>query len=127
MKYLFDNCISPKCAKMLSALGVEVEALIDRFEANTPDVDIFRQLKDSYVVFVSADRKQQTREREYLALKEAGLTAIWFGPFWNKKKFWDQAVWLIRRWESIRKFTETTVQGTCAEIKENGKAHPFTL
>jgi hypothetical protein len=81
MTYFFDNCISPCYAKMLSALGVEATALRDLFQPDIEDDAMFRELKDKMMVFVSANRKQQTRKREYLALKEAQVTAIWFGSF----------------------------------------------
>jgi hypothetical protein len=50
---------------------------------------------------VTCDDRQKTREGEAKALHQAGLTALWFGPFWSKKQFWDQARWVINRWPTI--------------------------
>lgn len=48
------------------------------------------------------DDRQKTREGEAKALRDAGLTALWLGPFWSKKTFWDQAKWIITRWSPSR-------------------------
>ena len=79
MKYLFDNCISYRYAKMLSALDVDVIALRDQFLQDIKDVDLFAELKDSHRVFVSCDRNQRTSEREALAIRDAGLTSLTTG------------------------------------------------
>lgn len=128
MKYLFDNCISYRLARMLHALDQwEVIPLRDRFPQATGDLEIFRGLKGSDFVFVTFDEKQRTRQREARGLKECGLTALWLGPFWAKKRFMDQAKWLITRWERIDQFASSVVVGTCAELTERGKARVFHL
>lgn len=129
MKYFFDNCISYRYARMLAALEQweEIVALRDRFDQNIGDVELFSELKGSGFVFVTFDDKQRTRMREATALREAGLTSLWFGPFWAKKSFMDQAKWIITRWPTIDGYVAGCVKGTCAEIRENGKAMAFTL
>ena len=66
MKYFFDNCISYRFAKMLAALEEfdEVVALRDKFSADTDDLTLFRELKNSDYVFVTTDERQKTREHE---------------------------------------------------------------
>ena len=86
------------------------------------DVPLFEALRGSGIVFVSNDASQLTREREARALKEAGVTALYIGPFWGSMTFWDQATWLLRRWQKIDEFANAMPLGTCAEIKQNGKA-----
>ena len=90
MKYIFDNCISFRYAAMLSALNEDVVALRDLCDVDISDVELFAFLKDKGRVFVTIDDRQKTRHRESRALREAGLTALWLGPFWDRKKFWDQ-------------------------------------
>lgn len=111
---------------MLKALGVDAMALRSQFSENIKDVDLFQQISGSDSVFVSCDLSQSTRPLEIRALKESGVTAIYFGPFWNKMLFWDQAIWLVGHWQSIDRFCSSVVQGTFAEIKRNGKAMVFT-
>lgn len=115
---------------MLAALErFEAVALRDKYpdEIDIDDITRFSRLKGSGYVFVTCDGRQTTREQEAQGLKEAGLTAIWFGPFWSKKGFWDQARWIINRWEKIDGYVKGVSTGTCSEVKENGKSHPFLL
>ena len=105
MKYFFDNCISPKFAGMLRALGEDVVALRDEFEEDCKDVDIFERLKQSsFDVFVSTDTSQLRREHEARALKQAHITALYFGPFFTRMKLWEQAAWIVKRWPNIKTF-----------------------
>jgi hypothetical protein len=98
VKYFFDNCISYRYARMLAALEeFEVVALRDKYALDIDDVELFRELSGSGYVFVTCDDRQKTREGEAKALQAAGLTALWFGRFWSKKQFWDQAKWIITR------------------------------
>jgi len=128
VKYFFDNCISYRYARMLSALEeYEVVALRERYAEDIDDVELFQALAGSGYVFVTTDDRQKTRECEAAAIRDSGLTALWLGPFWAKKTFWDQAKWIIYRWPIIDGYVKGVAQGTCAEVKENGKSRPFSL
>ena len=127
MKYLFDNCISPRFAAMLRALEVDAMALREEHAQDIKDVPLFRLLAGQDVIWVTTDTKQKTRIGEARALKDAGITALFFGPFFPKKQFWDQAVWVVRQWPKIEQFAEEAPQGTCAEIRHNGKALIYPL
>ncbi len=127
MKYFFDNCISHRFAKMLMALDIDVIALRDAFPQDIGDVELISKLKESHRVFVSCDRKQRTREREAFAIRESGLTSLWFAPFWSKYDFWEQAKWLVNRWELIDGYVHGVAPGTCAEVQQNGRSKPFQL
>jgi hypothetical protein len=127
VKYFFDNCISAKLPAMLRALGEDAIALREELPEGIKDVPLFDQIKGKNLVFITTDTKQLTREDEARALKKAGNTALYFGRFFEKMLFWDQAVWLVRRWPKIKGFAEGAAPGTCAEIKQNGTAlvHPL--
>ncbi len=112
---------------MLRALGEDVVALREEFPEGIKDVPLFEKIKGRKLVFVSTDARQLTREHEARALKQAGNTAIFFGPFFEKMVLWDQAAWLVRRWPTIRGFAEGVAPGTCAEIKQSGKALIYRL
>jgi hypothetical protein len=127
LKYFFDNCISFRLANMLAALEVEAVALRDAFPASIDDETFLASLKDTHDVYITYDHKQRSREAEARAIKEAGVTALWIGPFWGKMSFWQQAKWLVARLETIDHFATSVVAGTCAEIKQNGKARTFHL
>jgi hypothetical protein len=114
---------------MLAALEEfdEVVALRDKYPEDIKDVELFRELRNLDYVFITNDARQRTRADEVRAIKEAGLTALWLGPFWRKKEFWDQAKWIIQRWRTIDGYVSGVAKGTCAEVKENGKSRPFLL
>lgn len=113
---------------MLAALKVDAVALRDEFPANIKDVPLLERLAErEFDVFVSGDTRICTRPDEVAALRRSGLTAIFFGPFWAKLKFWPQAAWLVSRWKTIDGFVEGVERGTAAEIKQNGKARVFQL
>lgn len=127
MKYLFDNDISHKFAKMLDALDVEVVALRDEFPPDTKDPVFLAALKGTDTVLVSANGAMRTNAIERKLLREANIISLYLGPFWGKMKFWQQAEWLVRRWPTIQGFAEGVTKGTCAEIKQNGKATIYPL
>ena len=122
MKYFFDNCISYRYVNMLAALDVDCVALRSTFSESIKDEALFQALRGSNVVYVSGDTSQTTRVQEARALKEAGVTALFVGRSWARKPFWDQATWLINKWPVIDGFAKGVVPGTCAELKENGRA-----
>jgi hypothetical protein len=127
VKYFFDNCISFRFAGMLSALDKEVTSLRDEFAESVQDREFIAALQGSHDVYITYDHKQKTREAEAAAIKDSGVTALLLGPFWGNLVFWDQAKWLINKWERIEDFAGSVVPGTCAEIKQNGRALVFHL
>ena len=127
MKYFFDNNLSHRYVKMLVALDVPARALREEFAEDTSDVDLFRRLRGKDTVFLTGDTSIRRREAEAKALQQSKITALFLGPFWAKMKLWDQAVWLVTKWPKIDGFASNVTQGTCAELKRNGKAFPFAL
>jgi hypothetical protein len=124
--YFFDNCISYRLCEMLRSLGEDVECLRQNHAQNTDDISIFSELSGrSNIVFISTDESQTTRKEEARALRHAGMTALYFAPFFQRMQLWSQAVWILSRWQKIKGFAEGAAQGTCAEIKQNGRAQVF--
>jgi hypothetical protein len=122
VKYFFDNPISAKYAHMLAALEVDAVALRDEFPADMDDVTLLGKPRGREVVFVTADRRIRRRQSEARALRECGVTALFFGPFWAKMGFWQQAAWLVAKWPLLDGFARGAARGTCAEVKQNGKS-----
>jgi PIN like domain len=127
LKYLLDNCISFRFAPMLRSLGVDIVALREEHPEGIEDIDLFRSFRGRELVFITADRRQTTRAQEARALRECGVTALFFGPFWSRMDLWPSAVWILSRWPRIAGFGDSVTLGTCAEIKQNGKAQVFVL
>jgi hypothetical protein len=112
---------------MLRALDVDIVALREELDQKATDRDIFKHLAGSDRVFVSEDQRQLTRICEAGELKAAGISAIYFAPFWGKLGFWAQAAWLVRRWPTIDDVQRGLARGTIMEIKQNGKSLPIAL
>lgn len=112
---------------MLRALGEDAVPLREGLPSNIKDVALFSQLRGRGLVFVSTDTSQLTRQQEARALKQACITALYFGPFFQRMKLWPQAVWLVRRWPGISAFASNIAMGSCAEIKQNGAAFFYPL
>ena len=113
---------------MLCALDVDIVALRDELDPKTPDVDIFKHLKDSGRIFVSEDRRQLTRVCEASELRAAGINAMYFAPFWGKLGFWRQAAWLVNRWEAIDNVQKGIAKkGVVFEVAQNGKLLPIAF
>jgi len=126
VKYFFDNCISYKLSNMLRALDVDAEALRERFPPNIKDLALFPQLQGQRnFTLISVDTSQLTRDTEARELRRTGIRALYFEPFFQKRKFWQQAVWLLNKWHLISGFAEGCMPGTIAAIKQNGKADPY--
>jgi hypothetical protein len=121
VQYFFDNSISYRLAAMLRALDVDARSLRQEFAEDIQDVDLFQQLHGRDLTFVATDMRQLTRQHEAKALRAAGISAIYFAPFWSKLELWEQASWLISRWPKIDGFISGAARGTVAEIKRNGR------
>jgi hypothetical protein len=126
---MLDNDISFRFADMLRALEVDIVALRKAMPSNTKDVDFLGELssKHSVDVFISNNTAQRTNLAEVALLKSSGVTSLYFNKFWGKMKFWPQAVWLLRHWETIQDFSNSVTPGTCADIQSNGKLSVFHL
>ena len=128
MTYFFDNCISFRLSDMLCALGEDTESLRQAYPEDIKDLALFPELQGRRnIVFISTDTSQWNREAEARAIKDSGITALYFGPFFQKMGFWRQAVWLLNKWQTIRGYAEGVAKGTHAEIKQNGRAREFRL
>jgi hypothetical protein len=125
LKYFLDNNISYKFAKMLAALDCDVVALRESFSTDITDEKLLTQLAGRDIVFVTGDRMMLRRPQELQALKIAGISVLFLGPFWSKMGFWRQAEWWIRRWHLIDGFSRAAAKGTFAEVSQGGKCRPF--
>jgi len=112
---------------MLEALKVEIVSLRKEFHQDVKDIPLFHELHGRKLAFISTDTSQRTREHETRALKDDGVTSLYFAPFFMKMQFWAQATWLVRRWPDIDSFATSMDLGVCAEIKRNGSAIIYSL
>lgn len=112
---------------MLRALDVDVVHTRDNDWDGLDDVELFARLAGEGFVFVTGDRRQRARQREALTIREFGITGLWFCPFWDHLKFWQQAAWLTKHWPTIDGYVSGVSQGTLSEVQQNGRSKPFSL
>src|SRR2546428_14161268 len=68
-------------------------------------------------VLVSGDRRMRTKPAEASALKAAGVTALFLGPFWRKIGIKEQAAWLLGHWNKIDAQLKELSSGSSAKIQ----------
>ena len=127
MRYFFDNSISYRLPRMLAALACDAVGLREQFPQDIKAIPLFLELAGSLCLYISADTSQTRRTHEARALKDTGVTSLFFGPFWNRLTLMAQAAWLIAKWPKIVAYAETMAKGTCAEMKQNGRVHIIAI
>jgi hypothetical protein len=129
MKFLIDNNISYRIAEALTALDFEgdtVIALRKEFRQDVPDTEWLESLGKQAGVLITADRRILTRPLEITVIKHAKITSFFLGPFFPKARFWEQAVWLIKRWPDFKNAARIMEQGTCLWVPQRGTMRPIS-
>ena len=119
--------IPPCFAEALRILRQDARALREEFLEDTPDIVWIQELGKRGWPLITVDRRIWSRPQELVALRQAGVTAFFLGPFFSKALFWDQAVWLMRHWPKFRNVTAALVKGACFTVQQNGKMTPMQL
>ncbi len=127
MSYLFDNNFSPRLAEMLALAGVDAKALRAVFPENILDVDYLPRLKDSGFILMTSDRHILTRSAEAIALRQSGITALFFKSFFIEMELRPQAAWLLNHWPKIEEFVERSHQGTIGLVPNRGQIKRYPL
>ncbi len=127
MSYLFDNNFSPRLAEMLALAGIDAKALRAEFPENIPDVDYLPRLKDSGFILMTSDRHILTRSAEAIALKQSGITALFFKSFFIEMELRPQAAWLLNHWPKIEEFVKRSHQGTIGLVPHRGQIRRYPL
>lgn len=125
MKFFLDNMISHRFAEALRALGKDVVALREEFPQNTTDTTWLAELGGHGWALVTVDRHIRSRPLERAALRDAQITAFFLCPFWSKLPYWDQAVWIVRRWPKFELIAATLTRGTHVNVQQNGTMRPL--
>jgi len=121
LKFLLDNNLPPALARALNQLTTSqdtthtVEALKNKFPANTPDEIWIKQLADEGGwVIISHDKFRKAAEPE--VLRRAGLIVFLLGKSWGNIRFWDKAYHLVRWWPAIMDQSERVSGGAAYEV-----------
>jgi hypothetical protein len=134
LKFFFDNCMSPRLARGLAELAFFPDDTIvhlrndDRFTSESLDPYIYSTLaKDKPPpVFVTSDRAQKTRGSvERQALKDSGLTVVFFAKDYAHLDIHSQALVAIKAWPEIRHSVARCSQPTIFDVSSHAKVSPL--
>lgn len=110
LAYLFDRNFPRMIARMIGQYEGDRGAVArhqdddERFEIDTPDVDIIRTLAavaDRRWVLISQDKRITRRPAERAALTTAGIGFFYFGKAWSKMSTHEQAWKFVRAWPEL--------------------------
>jgi hypothetical protein len=121
--FLFDRCFPRPIARMIEQyeggqVVVRFQDDDERFEIDTPDVDIIRTLaadETYHWVLVSADTRITRRPAERTILAASGIKFFYCGRAWFRMEMHEQAWKFLRSWPDI------------VERAENHKARVFEI
>ncbi len=125
MTYIFDNDITPKHAEVLRMYKVDVRTVRLEFGPDAKDEDFIPLVGQRGWVLISGDKHMRTKPAEAMALKAASVTALFFGPFWQRLGFKEQAAWLLRHWDRIDAQVKDLSPGSSAKVQQNSKVVPY--
>jgi PIN like domain len=128
LKFLIDNCLSPKYAQILGFLTIgDVIALREEFPANAADPVWIKEIGLKGWALVSVDRNQLRTEAEKKAISAGGAIGIYLNKKFNHMLLSEQAWRLMKAWPAIVKVASSAIKGSCYLVSENGKVEKTTL
>ena len=128
MKYLFDNCISYKFARMLACLRSSTKSLAprDKFPENIADAELFRQLKKPRLRVCHERREAENQRTGSTGHQRGRFTSCLVRTFLVKEELLGPAKWIVTRWPTIDGYVQGVAKGTCAKLTER-KIAPLQL
>lgn len=125
MKFIFDNCISPRLAKAIHALVEsehEVVALRDRFRSDTPDTEWIGELgRQGGWIIISGDLRIRKRPQELAVWRTARLTTFFMASGFQSETQWEQARWMVGKWPEIVDLASRVAPGAAFRVPKRGK------
>ena len=116
MRAFFDNNIAPFVAhavhKVVSPLGHEAIAKLDRFSRDAQDIDWLSELgkEGNWIVF-TADKRILRNPIERRAFHASGLTAFVFSPAVRKLDSRQRTATILWHWDRISELTALQSRG----------------
>ena len=121
MTFFLDNMISHKFAVALRAVGKDVFALKEQVPEDTPDTEWLADVGRRRWIVLTGDRHIRSRSSERAVLDRWRVTVLLLGRFYARKTYWEQFVWLVRRWSVLEAGVASLRPGTSVLVQENGR------
>ena len=126
MSFFIDNCLGPKIAAALAAMGHDVRHLRDTFSPDTKDADWLPFCGEHRLVVVTVDHAIMTvGSHERKTLEAHNVSAYFLAKGWLNMKLHEQAGKIITWWPTLEAHVVTTSPGQCFRVKQNGKILPY--
>lgn len=123
MTVFFDRCIAPRLARIIEAYDpnttIRHQDLDNRFTDRTDDETIIRTVArdDPTPIFITSDISQRRQENERAALRDSGMTVVFFARRMNSLSFREQAIKIIRIWDALMLECRTCKVPTAFEVR----------
>jgi len=128
LKYFLDNCLSPRYARMLSALEIgDVTSLREHYAENLADEIWIPELGKNGWVLIGKDREQLKKPEQRQALITNGVTAFYLAKGYDHLPLNEIAWRLVRCWPMITAMAERSRKGGLFLVQLNGKIEPLPL
>ena len=89
-----------------------------------PDLEWMPQAIGEGFVIVTADRNERTREITVDGFLGMGARVFLLGSFWDHRRRWDQAKWLVARLDGLIETAMSMNSGNVLIIGADGQVRP---
>ena len=125
MTYIFDENTSPRIAKALALLELDVRHVNDVYGSGAKDPDFLPDIGEKGWVLITCDQHIRTRPIEVEAYRQNGVRAIIMGEGFGNQRFFAQARWFFLHWEKIEEATKDCRPGSCFAGRPSGGIEPL--
>jgi hypothetical protein len=124
--YFFDNNFSRQIVNILKELGVEACHLTESMEASTPDEVWIPRVASEGWTAVTTDLRIYKNAAQRSVLIEQNLKTVFFPNGYVNRPRWDQAIFVVKNWQSIQKGVEHE-NYSLLRVNDNGKVERLPL
>lgn len=124
--YFFDNNFSRQIVNILKELGVEACHLTDSMEPSTPDEVWIPSVASERWTAVTTDLRIYKNAAQRSILVEQSLKTVFFPNGYVNRSRWDQAIFVVKNWQSIQKGIEHE-DYSLLRVNDNGKVERLPL
>lgn len=128
MRFVLDNNLPPKLARVLQGMDVDVVHIRDLYEGrgDIPDVEWMMSLAKRGDVAITFDRKILAKPHERQALELSGLTIIFIAKGLQDFGIFEQVGLLVRAWPALELAAKNARRGTSwFKLTVNGRVVPY--
>ena len=113
MTYIFDENLSPRIARALALLDLDVHHVNDEYHTGIKDTDFLPDVGQKGWVLITCDQHVRTRPLEVDAYRRNGVRAVIMGEQFPNQRLFEQARWFFLNWAKIEAATENCCPGSC--------------